>query len=295
MNTHPNVASKSNPDKFLMKQAHFQNQVVIVTGASSGIGKSLALQLADQGAHIALAARRQDRLKQISVECRTRGGKALAISTDVANDAQCKALVEQTIQEFGRLDMLINNAGFATVALFEELPNLDLFKKTVDVNFYGNVYPTYYALPHLMQSQGRIVSISSIGGKLAIPGNSSYVASKFALNGFFDSLRMELAQANVSITMIYPYWVVTEFHESMLDKDGKPRGKEGRKIYNDKMMTAEECAQIVLKSAARRKREVVMGPASLALWLKLIMPGLLDRIIIKFFFKPVVNRLRQEG
>jgi short-subunit dehydrogenase len=277
-----------------MKKLFFQNQVVIVTGASAGIGKSLALQLADQGAWIVLAARRKDRLEQIAAECRTRGGKALAIPTDIAKETQCKTLVEQTIQEFGRLDMLINNAGFATVALFEELPNLDLFKRTVDVNFYGNVYPTYYALPHISQSQGRIVSISSIGGKLAVPGNSSYVASKFAINGFFDSLRMELAQAGVSITVIYPSWVVTEFHESMLDKDGKQRGKEGRKIYNNKMMTAEECAQIILKSSAKRKREVLMGSASLALWLKLIMPRMLDRIIIKFFFKPVVNRLRQE-
>jgi short-subunit dehydrogenase len=277
-----------------MKKLFFQNQVVIVTGASAGIGKSLALQLADQGAWIVLAARRKDRLEQIAAECRTRGGKALAIPTDIAKETQCKTLVEQTIQEFGRLDMLINNAGFATVALFEELPNLDLFKRTVDVNFYGNVYPTYYALPHISQSQGRIVSISSIGGKLAVPGNSSYVASKFAINGFFDSLRMELAQAGVSITVIYPSWVVTEFHESMLDKDGKQRGKEGRKIYNNKMMTAEECAQIILKSSAKRKREVLMGSAPLALWLKLIMPRMLDRIIIKFFFKPVVNRLRQE-
>jgi short-subunit dehydrogenase len=277
-----------------MKKLFFQNQVVIVTGASAGIGKSLALQLADQGACIVLAARRQDRLEQLLVECRAHGGKALAIPTDVAIETQCKALVEQTIQEFSRLDMLINNAGFTTVALFEELPNLDLFEQTMAVNFYGNIYPTYYALPYIKKSQGRIVSISSIGGKLAVPGNSSYIASKFALNGFFDALRMELAQAGVSITVIYPSWVVTEFHESMLDIDGKPRGKDGRKIYNDRMMTADQCAQIVLKSAARRKREVLMGPAYLALWMKLIMPGLLDRIIIKIFFKPIVNRLRQE-
>jgi short-subunit dehydrogenase len=277
-----------------MKQVFFQDQVVIVTGASAGIGKSLALQLADQGARIVLAARRRDRLEQLSAECRTRGGTALAIPTDVADETACKSMVEQTIQEFGRLDMLINNAGFATVALFEELPTLDLFEQTVGVNFYGSVYPTYHALPYIKQCQGRIVSISSIGGKLAIPGNTSYVASKFALNGFFDALRMELAQTGVSITVIYPYWVVTEFHESMLDKDGKPRGKEGRRVYSDKTMTADQCARIILKSAAKRKREVLMGPASLALWAKLISPGLLDRIIIEWFLKPIVERMRQE-
>lgn len=277
-----------------MNKSFFQNQVVLVTGASAGIGKALALQLADQGACIALAARRKDRLEQIAVECQTRGGKAIAIQTDVANEVQCRTMVQQSIREFGRLDMLINNAGFTLVSLFQELPNFDLFRRTMDVNFYGNVYPTYYALPYITQSQGRIVSISSIGGKLAVPGNSSYVASKFALNGFYDSLRMELAKTGISITVIYPAWVVTEFHESMLDKDGIQRGEEGRRIYSDKMMTAEECAQIVLKSAAKRKREVLMRPGSMVLWAKLIMPKLLDKIVVKFFFKPAVERLQEE-
>jgi short-subunit dehydrogenase len=106
---------------------------------------------------------------------------------------------------------------------------------------------------------------------------------------------MELAPASVSITVIYPYWVVTEFHESMLDKEGKPHGKEGRRLYTARMMTADQCARIVLKAAARRKREVLLGPTAFALWAKLVMPGLLDRLIIKFFFKPLVQRLRQAG
>jgi short-subunit dehydrogenase len=277
-----------------MKKNFFQNQVVLVTGASAGIGKALSLQLAEQGARIALAARRKDRLEKIAVECQTRGGKAIPIPTDVADEVQCRAMVEQTIQEFGRIDMLINNAGFTVVSLFEELPTFELFRRTMDVNFYGNVYPTYFALPYIKQSRGRIVSIASLGGKLAIPGNSSYVASKFALNGFYDALRMELAKTGISITVIYPAWVVTEFHESMLDKDGKPRGEEGRKIYSDNMMTAEECAQMVLKSAAKRKREVLMGPGPFVPWAKLIMPKLLDKIVVKYFFKPVVERLQEE-
>jgi short-subunit dehydrogenase len=276
-----------------MKKPFFKNQVTIITGASSGIGRSLALQLADQGARVVLSARRKNRLDQIAAECRARGGKALAIPTDVASETQCRMLVDKTIREFGRLDMLINNAGFTTVALFEDLPNFDLFKRTMEVNFYGNVHTTYYALPYIRQSQGRIVAISSLGGKLAVPGNSSYVASKFALNGFYDSLRMELARFGVSVTVIYPAWVVTEFHESMLDKDGQPRGKEGRKIYSDKMMTADACAEIVLKSAALRKREVLMGPGMLAQWAKLMMPRLLDKIVMKFFFKPAVDRLEK--
>jgi short-subunit dehydrogenase len=277
-----------------MNQRFFQNQVVIVTGASAGIGQALALQLADQGAWVVLAARRQDRLEGIASECQARGGKALAIRTDVASEAQCKALVEQTVQEFGGLDMLINNAGFTTVSLFEELPDLNLFKQTINVNFYGSVYPTYYALPHLRQSKGRIVSISSNGGRIAIPGNTSYVASKFALSGFFDALRMELARAGVSVTVIYPSWVVTDFHQSMLDVDGVPWGEEGRKIYTGRTMTANRCAQIVLQAASRRKREVLMGPASLVLWAKLMMPELLDRIIVRFFFKPIVDRMRRD-
>ncbi len=260
----------------------FRNQVAIVTGASSGIGRALVLQLAGQGAKVVLAARRAELLEQVAVACRQAGGDALAIPTDVADEVQCKTLVEKTIAAFGRLDMLINNAGLAVIARLEDYSSLNLFHHTMGVNFFGAVYCTYYALPYLIRNHGRIVAVSSLGGKAPLPYNSPYIASKFALHGFFDSLRIELMRHEVSVTIVCPYWVVTGFHEAQMDKDGVPRGPRGRAIYSKNMMNAEHCAGIILRAADRRQREVLMNPGRLVAWLKLLAPGLLDRIMISF-------------
>jgi short-subunit dehydrogenase len=141
-----------------------------------------------------------------------------------------------------------------------------------------------------MQTNGRIVTISSLGGKGGLPANTSYTASKYALHGFYDSLRMELSPHGVSITLICPYWVVTEFHEAMLDKEGKPRGQQGRAIYTRKMMTAAHCAEITLNAAEKRRREVLMGPGRLLVWLKLMAPGFLDWLSIKTILEPIIKR-----
>jgi len=277
-----------------MNKNVFQDQVAIVTGASSGIGRALALQLAGQGAKVVLAARRLELLEQAASECRALGGEALAIQTDITDEAQCKALIEKTIGRFGRLDLLVNNAGLAVLARLEDYSDLRLFKHTMDVNFYGAVNCTYYALPHLKQRRGRIVAISSLGGKAPAPYNSPYVASKFAMHGFFDSLRIELVQHGVSVTIICPYWVVTGFHEAQMDKDGVSRGPRGRAIYSENMMTAERCAEITLRAAYRRKRELMMGPGRLIAWLKLLAPGLLDFLVISFL-KATVRRERERS
>ena len=158
------------------------------------------------------------------------------------------------------------------------------------MNFYGAVHCTYDALPYLKETRGRIVNISSLGGMFAIPFNTSYVASKFAMIGFSDSLRMEVKQAGVSVTVICPSLVVTEFHERYLDKNGQPKGPSGRAIYTEHTMTADQCAQIVLRAARRRKRQVVMRPGPLALFLKLIAPGLVDGLTISRFLRPAVKR-----
>jgi short-subunit dehydrogenase len=276
-----------------MKSEAFRGQVVIITGASAGIGKALALQLASQGAKQAIAARRADRLEQVATECRSRGGEVLAIPTDVSDEAQCKNLIEKTVATFGRLDMLINNAGMAASALLDEFPDLRLFRQTVDINLYGTVYCTYYALPYLKHSKGRIVAVSSLGGKSAIPYNTPYCASKYALHGFFDSLRMELVQHGVSCSVICPWWVITEFHESQLNKDGLPRGQRGRAIYSKNMMTADQCAAITLAAAYKRRREVLMGPGILEVLLKTIAPGFLDWLTFKIFLEPAIKRAKE--
>ncbi|MGA9397778.1 MAG: SDR family oxidoreductase [Anaerolineaceae bacterium] len=276
-----------------MKTKPFQDQVVIVTGASAGIGRALALQLAAQGARVALAARRVERLEQVATECRKLGGEALVVPTDVSVEMQCKALVEKTIAAFGRLDMLINDAGLAASALLEDFPDLNLFHHTMGVNFFGAVYCTYYALPHLKQSHGRIVAISSMGGKAALPYNTPYHASKYALHGFFDSLRVELMQHGVSVTLICPSWVASEFHEAQLDKNGIPRGERGHAYYTKRTMTSERCAEITLRAAAKRRREVLMGLSLLASWLKLLAPGLLDWLAVKIFLGAAIRQARK--
>jgi short-subunit dehydrogenase len=268
----------------------FREKTVIVTGASSGIGKALALRLADEGAWLALAARNAQRIDSVAGECRQRGTKAIAIPTDVADESRCRALIQRTQETYGHIDALVNNAGITVVGKLEDLPDLHLFKQVVDVNFYGAVHCTYYALPYLKETHGQIVNISSLGGIQAIPFNTSYVASKSAMIGFSDSLRMEVEQAGVSVTVICPFWVVTEFHERYLDKNGQPKGPSGRAIYTERTMTADRCAQIVLRAARRRKRQVVMRPGPLTLWLKLIAPGLVDRLTISRFFRPAVER-----
>ena len=278
-----------------MKTSSFKNHVVIVTGASSGIGKALALQLSTEGACLSLAARNPERLDKLAEECVDLGGQAIPVPTDVADQEQCQRLIEATVLQFGCIDMLVNNAGFSLVGKFEELPSLELFQQVMDVNFNGVVQCTYYALSYLKDTGGRIVNVSSLGGKLAIPYNTSYIASKFAVTGFSDSLRMELQKDGVSVTVIYPYWVVTEFHDRMLDKNGQARGPGCRAIYTEKMMTAEQCAKIIIKAAKGRKREVVMGPGTIATWLKMIAPGLMDKLIVEKVFKPIAERSTKSG
>ncbi len=253
-----------------MKQLPFQENVVIITGASSGIGREVALQLADQGAWLALAARSVEALEQAAVECRQRGGKSIVVPADVTDQAQCARLVEQTVAAYGRIDTLINDAGISVVSRFDEIQDLALFERIMRVNYLGSVYCTGYALPELKKRRGRIVGISSASGKWGLPRVSGYSASKHAMAGFFDSLRIELLDTGVSVTMVYPSYVAT-------------RGrKAGRGI-----MPVETCARSIVMAAARRKREIILPPSvAIALWLQLIIPGVFDR-----YAKRVMERL----
>lgn len=273
----------------------FRNQVVIVTGASAGIGAALAEELAKQGARIAIAARREDRLEEVAKKCRALGCEVLVVPTDVSDEAQCANLVKKTVEQYGHLDMLINNAGLAVTALFDQFSDLNLFRHVINGNFYGVIHCTYYALPYLHQTKGRIVTISSMGGKSAIPYNTPYCASKYAIHGFMDALRMETKSHGVSVTSICPWCVVTEFHEAQMDENGISRGAIGRKIYHKRMMTVERCAEITLKAAHNRKREILMGPGTFTVWLKLISPALLDWLAIKIFLEPAIRRAKKQS
>ncbi len=262
-----------------MKESIFREQAVILTGATAGIGRAMALQLADQGAWLAVAARDAARLEGVAAECRQRGARALAVPTDVGDEARCRALVERAAAEYGRIDTLINNAGITMWARFEEMQTLAPYEDIMRVNYLGSVYCTYYALPHIKRSRGRLVAVSSLTGKAGVPTRSAYAASKHAMAGFFDTLRIELMGTGVSVTIAYPDFVATEIRERAFGADGKPLGASP--IRESRVMTADACARLILEAAASRKREVVMGARGrLGVWLKLIAPGLVDRIAL---------------
>lgn len=256
----------------------FKDNVAIITGASSGIGQELAYQLAEQGAWLALAARSGDKLVEVAQECQRRGGKAIVVPTDVSDEAQCKNLIARTVEEFGRIDTLVNNAGTSMWARFEDVQNLEMIEHILRVNILGSMYCTYYAIPHLKQTRGRIVAISSLAGKAGIPTRSGYSASKHAMAGFFDTLRIELTEYGISVTTIYPGFVSTGLHERITGPDGKPLGADHPVDYST-AMTTEQCARIIVRAMEKRKREVVMTlRGKVGQWLKLILPGLVDNI-----------------
>jgi len=259
-----------------MNHSVFQENVVILTGASSGIGREMAYQLAGQGAWLTLAARDLGRLEQVSDRCRETGARTLVVETDVAEQDQCQRLVSRTIETFGRIDTLINNAGITMWSLFEDMQTLAPFERIMQVNYFGGLYCTYYALPYLKQQRGRLVAIASLAGKTGVPIRSGYAASKHALVGLFDSLRIELTSSSVSVTLVFPDFVATETRQRAFGSDGKPLGESP--VQEDKVMSASECAHQALRGIARRQRQIMMGRGKLLQFLLPFIPGLIDRM-----------------
>lgn len=258
-----------------MRNSAFHQNVVVITGASLGIGRELAFQLADQGAWLALAARNAENLEAVAQGCRQRGGKAIHIPTDVADPRQCQNLIEATAAEYGRIDTLINNAGISQTSKFVDMQDLVIFERVMRVNFWGSVYCTHYALPHLKESSGRLVCIGSQRGKLPSSHADGYTASKHAQVGFFDSLRNELAPSGVSVTLIFPGWVSTGISSRALKPDGTPWGKIVK--FEKGAMPVEECARRIVKAIAKRKREAVLTlEGKLGIWMRPFFPGLVD-------------------
>ena len=251
-----------------MNTTTFQENVVIITGASYGIGQQLALEFAGCGAWLVLASRTVEKLEEVSCQCRQRGGKAIVIPADVADiPIQCQNLIECTIAEYGRIDTLINNAGVGMASRFDELQDLALFERVFRVNFFGSVYCTHYALPYLKKTCGRLVAISSLRGKFPSATADAYGPSKHAMAGFFDSLRIELAESGVSVTMIYPGWVSTGISSRALRVDGTSAGSVSR--HEMGAMPVDVCARTIFRAVAKRKREVVMTfQGRMGLWLK---------------------------
>jgi len=253
-------------------------KTIVITGASDGIGAELARQLAQRhgaGAALVLAARNEDLLLQVAAQCRLLGSPVLVAPTDVSEQAQCRALVERSVAEFGRLDALVNNAGVSAQALFEEVEDLGWYEQLMRVNLWGSVWCTHAALPHLKASRGQIVAVSSLAGLVGVPGRTAYSASKFAMTGFFEALRAELKGAGVGVTTAYPGVVATQIRYRGYQANGQPAGKSGLK--EDDAMPVEVCARLILDGMARRQREVVMTTkGKLGRYLKLLAPGAVE-------------------
>jgi short-subunit dehydrogenase len=265
-----------------MSDAPFRDNVVVLTGASAGIGHALALQLAAQGARLVLAAREPAKLEATAAECRARGAAAIAVPTDVADQEQCRVLIERAVAEHGRIDTLVNNAGIGMWARFDEMRDLSPFEHIMRVNYLGSVYPTFYALPHLKASRGRIVAVNSLTGLTGVPTRSGYAASKHAAAGFFDSIRIELEDSGVTVTQVFPGFVATEIRERAFGPDGKPLGEGNSPVREREVMSADECARQILGVAAKRRRELIMTlRGKLGAKIKLVSPGLVDRIARK--------------
>ncbi len=261
-----------------------QQQVIVITGASDGIGAEMALQLATtHGARLALvlAARAAATLQAVAAQCQALGASCLAVPTDVSEQAQCQALVAATIAAYGRMDVLINNAGISAQALFAEVKADDLqwYERLMRINLWGSVWCTHAALPHLQASRGRILAVSSLAGLIGVPGRTAYSASKFAMTGFFEALRAELVGAGVSVTTAYPGVVLTNIRSHGLNAAGVAAGSSGLK--EDKAMGVQECAALILRGMERREREVVMtASGKLGRFLKLIWPAAVERMAL---------------
>lgn len=253
------------------------DHVVVLTGASEGIGRALALELAPQKLSLVLAARNRERLDDLAAACQAKGSACLAVATDVTDPAQCRSLVDAAVARFGRLDVLINNAGATMWSRFDALTDLAAFEQLMRVNYFGAVYLTAAALPWLKQTRGRLVAVASMAGLTGVPERTAYAASKHALVGFFDSLRIELADTGVSVTVIAPDFVRTETHKRALGPDGRPLGKSPMQV--NRIMTAETCARMMVTAiAARRRLLITSGRGKLGRWLKLVAPGAIDRM-----------------
>ena len=254
-----------------------KGNVVIITGASRGIGAALARHLAGQGALLALVARDRPALEKVAAECVAAGARAEVIVADVAEEAQCRRMVEHVLASFGRIDTLVNNAGATMWARFEDIVDLSILERLMQVNFMGAVYCTHHALAHLKATRGRIVGVASLTALTGVPTRSGYAAAKHAMRGFFDSLRIELEDSGVTVTMVYPGFVSSGIRENAAGPDGKPilvsPVKEGE------VMGVEECARIIAKALAGRRREVVMTlRGKIGALLRFVVPGVVDRV-----------------
>jgi short-subunit dehydrogenase len=255
----------------------FTGKVVLLTGASAGIGRELALQLAAERPKLVLAARDAARLEEVAGLCRERGAEALVAPTDVADESACRALVARALAIFGGVDVLLLNAGQDMWARLDELADRSILEQLMRVNYLGYAWIAAEALPALKARRGRVVVVSSLAGLTGVPTRTGYAATKHALHGFFDSLRVELAGTGVTVTLVCPDFVVSEIHRRAFGPDGRPLGETP--MAESKIMSTAACARAILRAArARRRLALLSWRGRIGRWVRLVAPGLIDRI-----------------
>ncbi len=267
----------------------FQNKIIVITGASSGIGKALALGFLTQGAKVALCARNLDKLQEAFSDIDN--NNLLLVAADVSQENDCKDFVQAVLEKWGAIDALINNAGISMRALFEEV-ELDVLRNLMDINFWGTVYMSKYALPSILKSKGIITGISSIAGYRGLPARTGYSSSKFAMQGFLESLRTEMLHTGVHVMWVSPGFTASNIRNTALSASGD--AQKETPLAEDKLMSAEECAERIIKAMTQRKRTVVMTTqGKLAVWLNKWIPSFVDKQVYNLFLKEPHSPLRK--
>lgn len=258
-----------------------KDKIVAITGASSGIGKALAAEALGRGAKVAVCARNFNKLQEAFATYDSE--HILMVTADVSKESDCKAFVDAIIAKWGRVDVLLNNAGISMRALFEEV-DISVIKELMDINFWGTVYCTKYALPSIKQHKGVILGVSSIAGYRGLPARTGYSASKFAMQGFLEALRTELLHTGVNVMWVSPGFTSSNIRNTARSADGT--AQKETPLDESKLMSAEECAGIIFDSVQQGKRSVVMtGQGKLTVWMNKLFAGIADKLVYKHFLK----------
>ena len=260
-----------------------KNKLVIVTGASSGIGKACSIAFAKKGANLVLAARSADKLNEISKEILLLGVQVLCVPTDVSKEAECKILMDKTLDKFGKIDVLVNNAGVSMRAAFVDL-DLQVLKKVMDVNFWGTVYCTRYAIKSILENKGSVVGVSSIAGYKGLPGRTGYSSSKFAMHGFLEALRIENLKKDLHVLLACPGFTASNIRNTALAADGSSQGETPRD--EQKMMQPEEVADAIVGAVIKRKDRLTLTlNGKLTVFLNKFFPKWVDILVYKHMSK----------
>lgn len=266
-----------------MSKISLKDKVVIITGASSGIGKACAIAFAKEGAKVMLAARDEIKLKNVLDQINQQGYIAAACKTDVSREEDCRNLIDTTMQQFGTIHILINNAGISMRALFADV-DLKVIRQLMDINFWGTVYCTKYAMAEILRNKGSVVGVSSIAGYKGLPGRTGYSSSKFAMQGFLDALRVENLKTGVHVMVVCPGYTESNIRNTALNKEGRQQGDSP--FEEGKLMSADEVALYIMRGVTHRKRTIILTlQGKLTVFLIKFFPAFMDKMAFRVISK----------